>query len=408
MIENFINAMYSYIGRNKKMMRNYYHMYNQYTDNDRKSHVDYFRQLQYECSFVLYQVLVERARDVYIQAIQHERNYKRMDYRNGYKMCKNMRVPGAEHLVTFTPQVRHFPKRFQKFLVYKKMPEAFNVFIRELLVHGRSSNDIKRVIASHFNVNISKQKVLSVLNALEGEYAKWMNRPLTNDFQTIFIDGTWTKVRHEEETQSMAYITALGMKASGEKEVLGFRLAKSEGEDDVYSLLKNIRMRGVKDISLVVADGAGAFKKVSLAVWSSARFQLCTVHKQRNIMTNCRNKRRVLFMEADARRILRSPSFKDAQSEIQSFKSKWGRKEPVAVRRFLRNIELCFTYCDITDDPTMRKKLHSTNHIENLFSNAKPRMKELGYMRSMKRAILWAYEIIKEESKKSEKLIWAF
>lgn len=403
----FLEPMYKFIGNNAKRMKENYDKYNKSTDNDKKSHVDYFRNLQHECSFLLYQALMEEARTSYIQASNHERSVERRDHRNGYKRSVNTRIPGSEHLVTFTPQVRNFPDKFTNKLLMKKLPNAFEEYIIDLITHGRSSNDIKTLIAKHMNISISKTKILSLLDRFEEERKKWLKRDLKNDYPFIFIDGTWVKVRKHGKIRQMVYITALGMREDGVKEVLGFRLAKSENEDDVYSLLKNIYMRGVKDAKLIVADGASAIKKSACGVWADAQFQLCTIHKRRSIIRNASNKRRIKNMLVDAKKILESPSFNDASNAISTFKKKWGEKEPKAVKCFLNNLELCFTYYDITDDPDMRKKLHSTNHIERLFKGAKKRIKELGYMRSPKKAKVWFYKIIKEESKKGKNILWS-
>lgn len=408
MYSYFLEPMYKFIGNNAKRMKEFYDMYNKKTENDKKSHVNYFRELQHESSFVLYQSLLEEARTTYIQATEHERNGKRMDHRNGYKRCVNTRIPGSEHLVTFTPQVRNFPKRFKKYLVMKKLPNAFEQFIVNLITHGRSSTDIKSLIATHMNISISKTKILSVLDTFEDEYLKWTQRPLKRRYPFIFIDGKWVKVRKNGEIRKMVFITVLGMNEDGQSEVLGFRLADSENEDDVFALCKNIYMRGIKNVRLVTADGAGVIRKVAGAVWPTAKFQLCTVHKMRNIVSNCKNKRRVKYMLSDAKEVFACTSFANASSSIEHFEQKWKAKEPKAVRCFLRNLPFCFSYRDVTDEIKLIRKLHSTNPIERYFREMKRRLRELGYLRSTRRATLWYYQIMKEVSKKSQYRIWAF
>lgn len=407
MYSYYLEPMYKFIGNNEKRMKEFYDMYNKATDRDMKTHVDYFRELQHESSFLLYQRLLEESRTAYIQASSHERNEKRQDHRNGYKINKTTRIPGSEHLVTFTPQVRNFPDRFKKYLVMKDLPNEFEDFIVDLITHGRSSNDIKTLIAKQMNISISKTKILSVLNKYEDEYKKWAMRPLKDDYPFIFIDGKWAKVRKNGEISKMVFITVLGMNRNGEKEVLGFRLADSENEDDVFALCKNIYMRGVKNVKLVTADGASVMRKVASAVWPTAKFQLCTVHKMRNIVSNCSNKRRVKYILNSAKNIFACHSFCEASRPIEEFIEKWKTKEPKAVRCFLNKIELCFKYREVTDDPKMLKKLHSTNPIERYFRETKRRLRELGYLRSASRATLWYYQIVKEVSKKSKNTAWA-
>jgi putative transposase len=71
----------------------------------------------------------------------------------------------------------------------------------------------------------------------------------------------------------------------GSREVLGFRASAEESLDGWRCLLQDLRNRGLKDIDLMVTDGADGLLAAISALFPATPRQRCLIHQQRHVMS---------------------------------------------------------------------------------------------------------------------------
>lgn len=112
------------------------------------------------------------------------------------------------------------------------------------------------------------------------QLAELAERPLTDStFPIIMIDGV--------HFAGVVIIVALGIKESGEKQVLGMWTGPTEHSEVVGSLLDDLQARGltVTENCLFVIDGSAALAKgIRSRFGKRALIQRCRVHKMENIL----------------------------------------------------------------------------------------------------------------------------
>ena len=88
--------------------------------------------------------------------------------------------------------------------------------------------------------------------------------------------------------QGEAFYVALGVKEDKTREVLAISNSPTESASGWEEVLKNIKVRGVKKIDLVVADGITGLEGKVLAQFPETKFQKCVTHFKRNILYKVR------------------------------------------------------------------------------------------------------------------------
>jgi transposase-like protein len=82
----------------------------------------------------------------------------------------------------------------------------------------------------------------------------------------------------------MAVVLAIGVRASGEREVLGLDVGPTEDGAFWHQFLRGLVARGLRGVRLVISDAHGGLKGAIAAVLQGASWQRCRVHFVRNAL----------------------------------------------------------------------------------------------------------------------------
>ena len=75
---------------------------------------------------------------------------------------------------------------------------------------------------------------------------------------------------------------AMGIRESGEYEIMGFYLASKEPHLSYKEVIKDLYERGVREPLLFIADGLPKLDEEVRQIFPRSDFQLCTIHASRN------------------------------------------------------------------------------------------------------------------------------
>jgi putative transposase len=126
---------------------------------------------------------------------------------------------------------------------------------------------------------------ISRLNqTLTQQFETWRQRPLQEHWRIVYLDGVHFSIRHGEQADSTIILTALGVDAAGNKEVLALRACAEEDKDGWACLLQDLRSRGATHVDLLVTDGHEGLLAAASDLFSATPRQRCLVHKQRNVL----------------------------------------------------------------------------------------------------------------------------
>ena len=129
-------------------------------------------------------------------------------------------------------------------------------------------------------------------------------------------------------------------------------------------------------------------------VYPYAKWQLCYVHKLRNLNKHIRHKinNRPRIMR-QVRAIYDSKNKRQAIERFDKFCACWQEYEPYAVRCFRDGFFETLHYFEFGEDKNF---ISSTNHLERYLEEVRRRIKIQGYFKSDRSANLWVYGIISQ------------
>jgi putative transposase len=131
---------------------------------------------------------------------------------------------------------------------------------------------------------ISKSQVSRLCADLDAEVERFRTRQLEGEYPYLWLDATFVKVRENGRVVSMAVVIGIGVRTTGEREVLGFDIGPSESGAFWFQFLRSLVARGLKGVQLVISDAHEGLKAAIAGVLGGASWQRCRVHFIRNAL----------------------------------------------------------------------------------------------------------------------------
>jgi putative transposase len=111
----------------------------------------------------------------------------------------------------------------------RRSEEALLAVIAEAYVKGVSTRKVEDLVVALGLDGISKSEVSRICARLDEQVEAFRGRPLLGRYPYLFLDATYEKVRDDSgRVVSMALVVAYGVAETGEREVLGLDVCKSE------------------------------------------------------------------------------------------------------------------------------------------------------------------------------------
>jgi putative transposase len=147
-----------------------------------------------------------------------------------------------------------------------------------LYAKGLPTGDIRAHLAQIYGVDVSRDLVSRVTDAVADELAAWRSRPLDAIYPVLLIDAIFVKIRDGQVANRPVYV-ALGINCHGQRDVLGMWAGTGgEGAKAWMGILAELRNRGVQDCCIVACDGLKGLPEAIGEIWPQATVQLCVVH----------------------------------------------------------------------------------------------------------------------------------
>ena len=94
---------------------------------------------------------------------------------------------------------------------------------------GMSARDIQHHLQQIYGVEVSPETISNITDAVMSDVRERQNRPLEKSYPILFLDALRVNSRQDGKNINKALYVALAINREGRKEVLGLRLADTEG-----------------------------------------------------------------------------------------------------------------------------------------------------------------------------------
>jgi putative transposase len=240
---------------------------------------------------------------------------------------------------------------------------GFDANIISLYARGLSTREIQQHLEEIYHVEVSPALISSVTDAVIEEVKAWQSRQLEALYPIVFLDAIQFKVRDNGQVKNKAVYLAIGVSASGLKEVLGLWIAQTEGAKFWLQVVTDLKNRGVNDIFIACVDGLKGFPEAIESVFPQTEVQLCIVHLVRHSLNYVGWKERK-SVAADLKRIYNAATEAEAEQRLSEFALQWDAKFPMIAKSWRHNWPRVIPF--FAHPPEIRKVIYTTNAIESL------------------------------------------
>ncbi len=326
-----------------------------------------------------------------VGALPHERSVTRTDRRNGhYARDLDTTMGHIDELAVPRTRGGHRTQLFERYA--RRRPELDEA-ISGMFVKGVSTRGVGEVMQTLTGSAPSASTVSRVFHTLEGEYQAWKSRPLSPRYEYLFADGTYFTVIYEGEGCKMPILVVIGIKPSGEREVLGFSVGDRENQRAWEGVFEDLKHRGVREVGLAITDGHQAMLNALSAKFPGVARQRCVKHKMENVLGYLPKKHREVVGE-ELRAIFYQEDREKAERVALAWCEKYRREYPSAVECLWRDYEACLTFYSYP--PEHWRAIRTTNAIERLIEEVKRRSHKMGAaFRNEESCLLMFYAVIR-------------
>jgi putative transposase len=244
--------------------------------------------------------------------------------------------------------------------------------------------EIQGHLAELYGVDGSPDLISRVTDAVLDEVREWQSRPLDPVYPVIFFDALRVK--------NKAVSIALALNAEGEKEVLGLWIEQTGGAKFWLKVMNDLKVRGVLDILIAVADGLKGFPEAISTVFPQTLVQTCIVHLIRNSLAFVTWKDRKTIMPW-IKAIYQAENADQALVRLEELEAEWGKRYPAIGAAWRRAWEHVIPFFALA--PSIRKMIYTTNAVEALNRSLRKIIKTRGSFPTDEAAFKLLYLAIK-------------
>lgn len=339
---------------------------------EQNTFVDLLMERLREAARATFETVMAEELTAFLSALPYQRSDKRQGQRNGYYSRRLGTGFGVVELDV--PRSRDGAYQTQVFERYQRRQRQIDQAISAMFVHGVSTRDVSAILAECLDQPVSASTVSRVFHELEGEYQAWREAPLQPHYRYLYLDGGYVKIRYADHVERIALLFAVGVRLSGEKELLAFTVGDTESNAAWSAFLDDLKQRGLAQVDLIVTDGNAAILAQIRHHYPLAHYQRCVIHKMANVLARVAKRFRD-DVEADLRRIFYQDDRTQADAQIRAFVQKWQPLFPEAVACLQRDVANCLTFYAFPKKHW--RAIRSTNIIERVINELKRRLKKM-------------------------------
>ena len=320
--------------------------------------------------------LMDMERTCFLGRDRYERMEGEGDHRNG-TYPRSFTLKGIGKVDVNVPRVREGDFKSRIIPRGKQYEDEVRQDLTMMFLTGVSTRSLSMLSERLIGRKISATQISNANKELIDAVERWRNRDLSDEpIKYIFLDGVNFDMRVGGSIEKVPVLVAIGVTETGHKRVLGFQAGDKESAPTWREFFKDLKKRGLdgRNMVLGVMDGLPGLEKVFKEEFPKAKVQRCQVHVSRNVLAKVPKKLKQAVAD-DLRSIFYASSKQKAMEFFETFKDKWQKDLPSAVKCLENSIEACLTFFICPEEEWI--SLRTTNIIERLNKEFKRRTKPM-------------------------------
>jgi putative transposase len=252
--------------------------------------------------------------------------------------------------------------------------------VRELILDtylsGPSTRRVGKVLERVLGYEVSASTVSAICQGLDDLVRQYWSAPLSDEWEYLLLDGVVVKNRSAVGTEKRCVLVAMGISATGRKQILSFKQVESESEVCCTSFLESLFARGFEgtNLKLISTDGGAGLIAAVESVWPHIPRQRCLAHKLRNVASKVKKCNEKACLDG-AKLIYLAPNRTAAVKRFRAWRERWIGVEPKAVACLEVDIEELLEFFSVPEQ--FQKTVRTTNPIERVFREVRRRIRTI-------------------------------
>ena len=301
--------------------------------------------------------------------------------RNG--STKNITLTTSNRILNFNrPRLRN-ESDFDSILIPKRTRVLDDLSNNIILLYSKNNsvNDIKDILSSMFNIDVSSAFISNVTQSIQDQVLAWRNKELKSCYFALNIDCMYITIRDNKNfsSHSVPVYIAVGTTFFGHKEIVGMYLGNEDAKKNIIDSLyetdisesktfwlevfNDLKDRGVKDILYIISDGVSGIKDAIKNEFPNSFYQRCVVHIMRNLKKYVNKKDSIIL--ADFKKIYTASDKNSALLFWNDFQDKY-KNNNIVMKHANSYINEILPLFDIPIN--IRKYIYTNNIVESVNS----------------------------------------
>ena len=318
--------------------------------------------------------LLDAEADQLCNASRYERTRARKDTRAGHYQ-RQLHTKAGEVTLN-VPKLRQ--QKFETAIIerYQRRESSVEEALIEMYLAGVSVRRVEDITKALWGTRVSPGTVSNLNQKIYQRIDKWRNRPITESFSYLYLDGIVLKRTWADEVRNVSVLVAIGVAADGYRQVLGVVEGAKEDKAGWSGFLRHLKKRGLADVKLVISDACIGLIESLGDFYPQAKWQRCIVHFYRNVFTvvpRSKVKEVARMLKAIHASEDKAAAREKAQAVVKKLKAK---KLHQAAKIVNEGICDTLTYYDFPD--AHWRRIRTNNPLERILREVRRRTRVVG------------------------------
>ena len=318
--------------------------------------------------------LLDAEADRLVNAERYARDEERQGYRAGHYDRSfttsagevNLRMPKLKGVAFETAIIER----------YRRRETSVEEALIEMYLAGVSVRRVEDITEALWGTKVSPGTISNLNKKAYENIEKWRNRPLKGEYPYIYVDGIFLKRCWGGEYENASVLIAIGVTEDGYREILGAAEGLKEDLESWKNFFVWLKSRGLEGVKLVIGDKALGMVEAIGQVFPDAKYQRCTVHFYRNVLSSVPNQKSgtvAKMLKAIHAQEDKAAAREKAKQVIEKLKS-------MKLGKAARIVEIGFeeTLTFMSFPPQHWLRIRTNNALERLNREIKRRTKVVG------------------------------
>jgi transposase-like protein len=261
---------------------------------------------------------------------------------------------------------------------YARRADRVDRLILACFVLGVSTRKVGKALLAVLGRPVSAGTVSQVAKRLDAAVAAFHARPLEDRYKVLMLDGVVLSRKTGAGALRRPVLVALGLRKDGKKEVIDFRLARSESAAEWERFLTELYRRGLtgEGLDMICVDGDTGLLAALPTAFPGIPMQRCWAHKIRNVLDKVKRVDREA-VKKDLHAVMDAATRPQALAAARRFADRWQARYAKAVACLREDLDELLT-CWRNTTLAERKAVRTTNATERRFREVRRRTRPMG------------------------------